>query len=231
MSNIVVTGALARLVGVTAPSVEVRAGVVEIRNCRIGTLTLTGHLSDVRIVDTTGSLLVWTGDAGDSLTDLVVDGGRWDAIGLVADTGTGGEVVDLSVRCRVPASQPWGDGAGVVTVVGARRGVVDVQVGSDFEYSRHGVHVTDCVDLTVVGHMVGPNVDDADAVHVVGGEACVVRGSIRAGGVGFTPTRHGVNVVSGVRHRILADLGADADYDAGAVADAGTGTIDQSVVD
>lgn len=29
----------------------------------------------------------------------------------------------------------------------------------------------------------------------------------------------------------LVDLGADADYDAGAVADAGTGTVDQSVVD
>lgn len=102
-------------------------------------------------------------------------------------------------------------------------GVVDVKVEQPAE---HGVRLTDCTNVRVDGLVEGPESTSHDAVHVDDGERVIVRADVIGNG-----GRSAVNVAAGDRHRILGDLGADADYDTAAVIDNGTGTIDQSIVD
>jgi len=104
--------------------------------------------------------------------------------------------------------------------------VVDVKVEAP---AQHGVRLTDCSKVRLDGLVEGPESTGHDAIHVDGGERSIIRADVIPDSGGNT--RSGVNIVSGDRHRIVGDLGADADYDTSAVIDGGTGTIDQSIVD
>lgn len=180
---------------------------------------LSSH-PNVTIRDTRMRHLLGTTSSVRTLRWLTVDGVNAASIRLHG-TSFDESLRDVSIRAKLRAGQTVPARVDLTWAVNA---TVDVQVETPAE---HGVRLTDCTNVRVVGLVEGPNSGAYDAVHVDGGERVIVRADV----IGTGNTRHAVNIVSGDRHRILADLGADADYDAGAVADAGTGTVDQSVVD